>query len=174
MCVCFVCDFNSSFCWMLQVLMCPEHEMEKVNMYCEVCRRPVCHLCKLGGSHANHKVTTMSSAYKILKVHHSDDYYLRKDRLGVWVLVSVEYTGICFVVICEDWWVIWIVTQYWLMIRRIELSLNTMPLLTKTWNGDIGKQSSQLCNRVCKALLSYDAKLIRGTNFLVRILLSKN
>lgn len=52
----------------LQVLMCPEHEMEKVNMYCEVCRRPVCHLCKLGGSHANHKVTSMSNAYKILKV----------------------------------------------------------------------------------------------------------
>ncbi|TNM89705.1 hypothetical protein fugu_003939 [Takifugu bimaculatus] len=47
--------------------MCPEHEMEKVNMYCEVCRRPVCHLCKLGGSHANHKVTSMSNAYKILK-----------------------------------------------------------------------------------------------------------
>uniref|UniRef100_A0A674N355 Tripartite motif containing 36 n=1 Tax=Takifugu rubripes TaxID=31033 RepID=A0A674N355_TAKRU len=51
-----------------KVLMCPEHEMEKVNMYCEVCRRPVCHLCKLGGSHANHKVTSMSNAYKILKV----------------------------------------------------------------------------------------------------------
>ncbi|XP_046726723.1 E3 ubiquitin-protein ligase TRIM36 isoform X3 [Silurus meridionalis] len=50
-----------------KVLMCPEHEMEKVNMYCEVCRRPVCHLCKLGGSHANHKVTSMSSAYKVLK-----------------------------------------------------------------------------------------------------------
>ncbi|KAK7933200.1 hypothetical protein WMY93_004096 [Mugilogobius chulae] len=50
-----------------KVLMCPEHEMEKVNMYCEVCKRPVCHLCKLGGTHANHKVTSMSSAYKILK-----------------------------------------------------------------------------------------------------------
>lgn len=47
--------------------------MEKVNMYCEVCRRPVCHLCKLGGSHANHKVTTMSSAYKILKVLYDDN-----------------------------------------------------------------------------------------------------
>uniref|UniRef100_H3AKH0 Tripartite motif containing 36 n=1 Tax=Latimeria chalumnae TaxID=7897 RepID=H3AKH0_LATCH len=50
-----------------KVLMCPEHEMEKVNMYCEMCRRPVCHLCKLGGSHANHRVTSMSSAYRILK-----------------------------------------------------------------------------------------------------------
>eukprot|EP00062_Callorhinchus_milii_P012380 gi/632959356/ref/XP_007895574.1/ PREDICTED: E3 ubiquitin-protein ligase TRIM36 isoform X1 [Callorhinchus milii] len=50
-----------------KILMCPEHEMERVSMYCEVCRRPVCHLCKLGGSHANHKVTSMSSAYKILK-----------------------------------------------------------------------------------------------------------
>lgn len=64
-------SFPSSliFCLLIyQVLMCPEHEMEKVNMYCEVCRRPVCHLCKLGGSHANHKVTSMSNAYKILKV----------------------------------------------------------------------------------------------------------
>lgn len=48
--------------------MCPEHEMERVNMYCEICRRPVCHLCKLGGGHANHRVTTMSTAYKTLKV----------------------------------------------------------------------------------------------------------
>jgi len=48
--------------------MCPEHEMERVNMYCEICRRPVCHLCKLGGCHANHRVTTMSTAYKTLKV----------------------------------------------------------------------------------------------------------
>lgn len=59
--------------------MCPEHEMEKVNMYCEVCRRPVCHLCKLGGSHANHKVTSMSNAYKILKV--SDIYTVTKHTL---------------------------------------------------------------------------------------------
>ncbi|CAH2296205.1 E3 ubiquitin- ligase TRIM36 isoform X2 [Pelobates cultripes] len=50
-----------------KVLMCPEHEMEKVNMYCEICRRPVCHLCKLAGAHANHRVTTMSNAYKTLK-----------------------------------------------------------------------------------------------------------
>lgn len=57
--------------------MCPEHEMEKVNMYCEVCKRPVCHLCKLGGSHANHKVTSMSNAYKILKVLHSDEVHMK-------------------------------------------------------------------------------------------------
>ncbi|XP_053330261.1 E3 ubiquitin-protein ligase TRIM36 [Spea bombifrons] len=50
-----------------KVLMCPEHETEKVNMYCEICRRPVCHLCKLAGAHANHRVTTMSTAYKTLK-----------------------------------------------------------------------------------------------------------
>ncbi|XP_032831684.1 E3 ubiquitin-protein ligase Trim36-like [Petromyzon marinus] len=50
-----------------KVLMCPEHEAEKVNMYCEVCRRPVCHLCKLAGIHSNHKVTNINSAYKALK-----------------------------------------------------------------------------------------------------------
>lgn len=63
--------------------MCPEHEMEKVNMYCEVCKRPVCHLCKLGGSHANHKVTSMSSAYKILKVPNLDTCYcFREDGVA--------------------------------------------------------------------------------------------
>uniref|UniRef100_A0A6I8P0H9 Tripartite motif containing 36 n=1 Tax=Ornithorhynchus anatinus TaxID=9258 RepID=A0A6I8P0H9_ORNAN len=50
-----------------KVIMCPEHEAEKVNMYCELCKRPVCHLCKLGGSHANHQVTNMAVAYKTLK-----------------------------------------------------------------------------------------------------------
>ncbi|XP_019372522.1 PREDICTED: E3 ubiquitin-protein ligase TRIM36 [Gavialis gangeticus] len=64
-----------------KILMCPEHEMERVNMYCEICRRPVCHLCKLGGSHANHKVTTMSSAYKTLKEKLSKDidYLISKE-----------------------------------------------------------------------------------------------
>nr|XP_056704753.1 E3 ubiquitin-protein ligase TRIM36 isoform X2 [Euleptes europaea] len=64
-----------------KILMCPEHEMERVNMYCEICRRPVCHLCKLGGTHANHRVTTMSSAYKILKEKLSNDidYLISKE-----------------------------------------------------------------------------------------------
>ncbi|XP_069887592.1 E3 ubiquitin-protein ligase TRIM36 isoform X3 [Dipodomys merriami] len=56
-----------------KVLMCPEHETEKINMYCELCRRPVCHLCKLGGVHSNHRVTTMSTAYKTLKEKLSKD-----------------------------------------------------------------------------------------------------
>ncbi|XP_025925270.1 E3 ubiquitin-protein ligase TRIM36 isoform X1 [Apteryx rowi] len=64
-----------------KILMCPEHEMERVNMYCEICRRPVCHLCKLGGSHANHRVTTMSTAYKALKEKLSKDieYLISKE-----------------------------------------------------------------------------------------------
>ncbi|XP_075035728.1 E3 ubiquitin-protein ligase TRIM36 isoform X2 [Mixophyes fleayi] len=64
-----------------KVLMCPEHEAEKVNMYCEICRRPVCHLCKLAGTHANHKVTTMSHAYKTLK---------EKLTKGIGYLISKE------------------------------------------------------------------------------------
>ncbi|XP_014798050.1 PREDICTED: E3 ubiquitin-protein ligase TRIM36 isoform X1 [Calidris pugnax] len=64
-----------------KILMCPEHEMERVNMYCEICRRPVCHLCKLGGCHANHRVTTMSTAYKTLKEKLSKDidYLISKE-----------------------------------------------------------------------------------------------
>ncbi|NWQ97076.1 TRI36 ligase, partial [Burhinus bistriatus] len=64
-----------------KILMCPEHEMERVNMYCEICKRPVCHLCKLGGCHANHRVTTMSTAYKTLKEKLSKDieYLISKE-----------------------------------------------------------------------------------------------
>ncbi|XP_009945078.1 PREDICTED: E3 ubiquitin-protein ligase TRIM36, partial [Leptosomus discolor] len=64
-----------------KILMCPEHDMERVNMYCEICRRPVCHLCKLGGSHANHRVTNMSTAYKTLKEKLSNDieYIISKE-----------------------------------------------------------------------------------------------
>ncbi|XP_023404824.1 E3 ubiquitin-protein ligase TRIM36 isoform X7 [Loxodonta africana] len=56
-----------------KILMCPEHETERINMYCELCKRPVCHLCKLGGNHSNHRVTTMSTAYKTLKEKLSKD-----------------------------------------------------------------------------------------------------
>ncbi|NXT70168.1 TRI36 ligase, partial [Chaetops frenatus] len=64
-----------------KILMCPEHEIERVNMYCEICRRPVCHLCKVGGGHANHRVTTMSTAYKTLKEKLSKDieYLISKE-----------------------------------------------------------------------------------------------
>ncbi|XP_049642857.1 E3 ubiquitin-protein ligase TRIM36 [Suncus etruscus] len=64
-----------------KILMCPEHETERINMYCELCRRPVCHLCKLGGNHSNHRVTSMSSAYKTLKEKLSKDinYLLGKE-----------------------------------------------------------------------------------------------
>ncbi|NXN96628.1 TRI36 ligase, partial [Rhinopomastus cyanomelas] len=66
-----------------KILMCPEHEMERVNMYCDICRRPVCHLCKLGGYHANHGVTTMNTAYKTLKEKLSKDieYLISKESL---------------------------------------------------------------------------------------------
>ncbi|CAJ0957382.1 unnamed protein product [Ranitomeya imitator] len=50
-------------------------------MYCEICRRPVCHLCNLSGSHANHRVTTMTNAYKTLK---------EKLTKGIGYLISKE------------------------------------------------------------------------------------
>ncbi|KFQ31544.1 E3 ubiquitin-protein ligase Trim36, partial [Merops nubicus] len=63
------------------IMMCPEHEMERLNMYCEICKRPVCHLCKLGGYHANHRLTTVSTAYKTLKEKLSKDikYLISKE-----------------------------------------------------------------------------------------------
>ncbi|XP_069796461.1 tripartite motif-containing protein 46-like [Narcine bancroftii] len=50
-----------------KVLMCPEHEMERVNLYCKTCQRLICQLCKLRRVHTAHKVTPVASAYQGLK-----------------------------------------------------------------------------------------------------------
>ncbi|XP_062898001.1 tripartite motif-containing protein 46-like isoform X1 [Mobula hypostoma] len=50
-----------------KVLMCPEHEMEKVSLYCKTCQRLICQLCKLRRVHTAHKITPVASAYQALK-----------------------------------------------------------------------------------------------------------
>ncbi|KAK6467057.1 tripartite motif-containing protein 46-like isoform X1 [Huso huso] len=50
-----------------KVLMCPEHDQEKVSFYCKSCQRLVCPLCKLRRVHAGHKVTPVANAYQALK-----------------------------------------------------------------------------------------------------------
>ncbi|XP_067878714.1 tripartite motif-containing protein 46-like isoform X1 [Heterodontus francisci] len=50
-----------------KVLMCPEHEMEKVNLYCKTCQRLICQLCKLRRIHTAHKITPVANVYQALK-----------------------------------------------------------------------------------------------------------
>ncbi|CAH1252267.1 TRIM36 [Branchiostoma lanceolatum] len=63
-----------------KALLCPEHETEKVSMYCLACKRPVCHLCKLGGSHANHKFHPMNTAYKNIEEKLRSSLRILKDK----------------------------------------------------------------------------------------------
>ncbi|XP_041037657.1 tripartite motif-containing protein 46-like [Carcharodon carcharias] len=50
-----------------KVLMCPEHELEKVNLYCKTCQRLICQLCKLRRVHTAHKITPAGNIYQALK-----------------------------------------------------------------------------------------------------------
>uniref|UniRef100_A0A8C4RLE7 Tripartite motif containing 46b n=1 Tax=Erpetoichthys calabaricus TaxID=27687 RepID=A0A8C4RLE7_ERPCA len=50
-----------------KVLMCPEHDQEKVSFYCKTCQKLVCPLCKLRRIHAGHKISPVANAYQALK-----------------------------------------------------------------------------------------------------------
>ncbi|XP_035018340.1 tripartite motif-containing protein 46 isoform X1 [Hippoglossus stenolepis] len=50
-----------------KVLMCTEHEQEKLLWYCRNCQRLLCPLCKLRRVHHGHKVLPIAQAYQALK-----------------------------------------------------------------------------------------------------------
>ncbi|XP_071945474.1 E3 ubiquitin-protein ligase TRIM36-like [Antedon mediterranea] len=50
-----------------KTITCPEHPDERVTMYCEGCQKPICHMCKFSGVHANHKVSGMERKYNVMK-----------------------------------------------------------------------------------------------------------
>ncbi|KAI8500698.1 hypothetical protein Bbelb_215160 [Branchiostoma belcheri] len=47
-----------------KVLTCPDHEDEKLNMFCCVDEMPICALCKLVGKHSEHKVAALAQMYR--------------------------------------------------------------------------------------------------------------
>ena len=52
----------------LRGLQCPEHEEERVNMYCVTDETLICSLCKLVGRHRDHQVAALSERYEKMRV----------------------------------------------------------------------------------------------------------
>ncbi|XP_046702847.1 tripartite motif-containing protein 46 isoform X2 [Silurus meridionalis] len=50
-----------------KVLVCVEHEQERMQFYCRSCQRLLCALCKLRRVHNGHKVMPITHAYQTLK-----------------------------------------------------------------------------------------------------------
>uniref|UniRef100_A0A4W6FTK2 Tripartite motif containing 46 n=1 Tax=Lates calcarifer TaxID=8187 RepID=A0A4W6FTK2_LATCA len=50
-----------------KVLMCTDHEQERLQWYCRNCQRLLCPLCKLRRVHHGHKVLPIAQAYQALK-----------------------------------------------------------------------------------------------------------
>ncbi|KAI3358695.1 hypothetical protein L3Q82_015100 [Scortum barcoo] len=50
-----------------KVLICPEHDQEKLQFYCRSCQRLLCPLCKLRRIHTGHKILPVAHAYQALK-----------------------------------------------------------------------------------------------------------
>ncbi|XP_058252999.1 tripartite motif-containing protein 46 isoform X4 [Hemibagrus wyckioides] len=50
-----------------KVLVCVEHEQERMQFYCRSCQRLLCALCKLRRVHNGHKVMPIAHAYQTLK-----------------------------------------------------------------------------------------------------------
>uniref|UniRef100_A0A4W4FK79 Tripartite motif containing 46a n=1 Tax=Electrophorus electricus TaxID=8005 RepID=A0A4W4FK79_ELEEL len=51
-----------------KVLVCVEHDQERLQFYCRTCQRLLCSLCKLRRLHSGHKVMPIAHAYQTLKV----------------------------------------------------------------------------------------------------------
>uniref|UniRef100_UPI00358E522B E3 ubiquitin-protein ligase TRIM36-like isoform X2 n=1 Tax=Myxine glutinosa TaxID=7769 RepID=UPI00358E522B len=63
-----------------KVLMCAEHENERVCVFCDTCCRPVCNLCRNGGAHSHHHLAPLNAAYRSLKEKISRDVELLTQR----------------------------------------------------------------------------------------------
>ncbi|XP_016376112.1 tripartite motif-containing protein 46-like isoform X2 [Sinocyclocheilus rhinocerous] len=50
-----------------KVLVCVEHEQERLPFYCRSCQRLLCPLCKLRRAHSGHKIMPIALAYQTLK-----------------------------------------------------------------------------------------------------------
>ncbi|XP_028833462.1 tripartite motif-containing protein 46 isoform X1 [Denticeps clupeoides] len=50
-----------------KVLVCVEHEQERLQFYCCMCQRLLCSLCKLRRVHSGHKVLPIAQAFQSLK-----------------------------------------------------------------------------------------------------------
>ncbi|KAK1794702.1 hypothetical protein P4O66_001412 [Electrophorus voltai] len=50
-----------------KVLVCVEHDQERLQFYCRTCQRLLCSLCKLRRLHSGHKVMPVAHAYQTLK-----------------------------------------------------------------------------------------------------------
>ncbi|XP_026140456.1 tripartite motif-containing protein 46 [Carassius auratus] len=50
-----------------KVLVCVEHEQERLQFYCRSCQRLLCSLCKLRRAHSGHKIMPIALAYQTLK-----------------------------------------------------------------------------------------------------------
>nr|XP_029137450.1 tripartite motif-containing protein 54-like isoform X2 [Labrus bergylta] len=52
---------------------CPDHEGEKVNIYCLTCKVPTCSLCKVFGAHQSCQVAPLSDVYQLQKDELSEE-----------------------------------------------------------------------------------------------------
>ncbi|XP_026104830.1 tripartite motif-containing protein 46-like isoform X1 [Carassius auratus] len=50
-----------------KVLVCVEHEQERLQFYCRSCQNLLCPLCKLRRAHSGHKIMPIALAYQTLK-----------------------------------------------------------------------------------------------------------
>uniref|UniRef100_A0A671QKW8 Tripartite motif containing 46a n=1 Tax=Sinocyclocheilus anshuiensis TaxID=1608454 RepID=A0A671QKW8_9TELE len=50
-----------------KVLVCVEHEQERLQFYCRSCQRLLCPLCKLRRAHSGHKIMPIALSYQTLK-----------------------------------------------------------------------------------------------------------
>jgi len=67
---------------------CPEHEKEKVALYCHNCNKAVCYMCKEFGKHKQHRVELLEAVFRKAKVHLAYKFSLPCLHQGVLLLTK--------------------------------------------------------------------------------------
>lgn len=70
---------------------CPDHEGEKVNIYCLTCQVPTCSLCKVFGAHQSHQVAPLTDVYQQQKVENTL-FYIAAEYSDCIIVISFSYT----------------------------------------------------------------------------------
>uniref|UniRef100_A0A8C4NJR2 Tripartite motif containing 36 n=1 Tax=Eptatretus burgeri TaxID=7764 RepID=A0A8C4NJR2_EPTBU len=50
-----------------KVVTCPDHDGERLSLYCEPCRRPLCPLCRNSGEHSTHRLLSLLNAHRTIR-----------------------------------------------------------------------------------------------------------
>uniref|UniRef100_A0A673GJP7 Tripartite motif-containing protein 46-like n=1 Tax=Sinocyclocheilus rhinocerous TaxID=307959 RepID=A0A673GJP7_9TELE len=154
-----------------KVLVCVEHEQERLPFYCRSCQRLLCPLCKLRRAHSGHKIMPIALAYQTLKEKITKEMnYILANQESVQAQITQVESGIAQTEVHSTGvLIILLVFVRHLFISAYESSVGALAMFLEgaraqragTLNAQLSEKQSLLENA---ALLTYTQELLKETD----------